>query len=295
VLAPYNVIIFLAIGQRARAAHAYLIMGSFQSLFAVAYSQDDLAQAVEALFRSLIRAVTTGNRELAILQIRYDFNLLETSLENAEPGVRLDLAFEVAVDRLTHYKPQSQLIEAQLDLARSGMLHMLELSSTQGLGKAGRALTEYHLYHALARLDAVRNPGTPPESDDDPDTSVVPVVHDQAEAELAHEFSVLFREGIRAMSAADPRMAILNVIGSFVTIKNMVRSMTHAFYWYPIFEQAFEQFNDPPELSWLEAEQLSLARAGMRLLATQTDQIDRPRNHRSRLGFTQPDGSSKSS
>jgi heme oxygenase len=107
--------------------------------------------------------------------------------------------------------------------------------------------------------------------------------HSKAEAELAHEFSVLFREGLRAMSAADPRMAILHVIGSYVTIKNLVRSMTHAFYWYPVFEQAFEQFKDPPEVSWLEAEQLSLARAGMRLLATQTDQIERQRNHRSRL------------
>jgi hypothetical protein len=239
------------------------------------YSQDDLNQAVESLFRSLIRAVTSENRELAILQIRFDFNLLQTSLANAEAGVRLDLAFEVAVDRLTHYNPQSELIEAHLDLARIGMLHMLELSSNRGLVKAGRAMTESQLYHALARLDTVRNAGSQPEPDGAPETSVVPIGDDQAEAELAREFSVL--------SATDPRMAILHVIGSFVTIKNMVRSMTHAFYWYPIFEQAFEQFKDPPELSWLEAEQLNLARAGMRLLATQTEQIDRPRNHRSRL------------
>ena len=247
------------------------------------YNQNDITKAFEMLFRGLIRAVTTGLPELAIFGLRLDFNMVETYVANAEPGVSVDSAFKVALQRLTHHKPQSELIEAQLELARCGMRHMMELSSTERFAKAGRARTEEDLYAALVRLDAVRNPATSSDEDDDPVEGIPLVDHSEAETELALEFSSLFREGMRAMSATDPRIAILNVIGSFVTLKNMIRSMTHAFYYYPVFEQAFEHFKDPPELSWLEAEQLSLARAGMRLLATQTEQIDRPRNHRSRL------------
>ena len=105
----------------------------------------------------------------------------------------------------------------------------------------------------------------------------------EQEHELAYEFSAMFREVLRAISANNPRSATLNVVRSFVEVAELLNATRHNFYYYYILEEALAAFKDPPKLRDLDTDKLALARAGMRFLATRTDQDDRARNRQSRL------------
>lgn len=103
------------------------------------------------------------------------------------------------------------------------------------------------------------------------------------EIQLATSFSMMFREGIRAVAATDSRSRTSNVVRAFVTSLNTLKSAKHSFSYYPVFEQALESFRDPPGLGPLDEAKLVLARAAMRLLATKTDSSPRLAGYNSRL------------
>ena len=187
---------------------------------------------------------------------------------------------------ITH-KPQSELIEAQLDVGLMGMRHLVELSEARSMAKSRTAASETNLRAALGWLDKVRGSSTaitkPATTTPSPVPRPLSVEQELQESDLALEIAVLFREALRALSANDRRGALNQIMFSYNAAKNLFGRIEHSFYYYPILEQAIEQFQNPQRLTVLETDRLDLARAGLRLLATATDPVISKPGHASRL------------
>lgn len=112
--------------------------------------------------------------------------------------------------------------------------------------------------------------------------ATTPEEHD-LEAEIAAHLTNMFREAMRAVSATDPRGALLNTMREFTKVLEVLRRSTHSFYYLPVFDIALQAFRDPLSINPLDEARLDLARAGMRFLATRTQTGDRPPSYNSRL------------
>ena len=244
----------------------------------------EISHALVELFRDFVRAASSPttsperevDRALTLNQLRY-------TLAAADASADLPAALEGAIERLTAHEPQSEVMEAQLDVGRMGMRHMIELASDEPLRETRTAESEVNVDSAVRwlrgawlRREASRQ--QPPLSADQKDA-----VELEGENELARELSVMVREALRAISANDPRTATLNVVKSFMRVLVQMRAMDHSYSFVPVFEETFAAFANPPELPDLEIDKLALARAGMRFLATRTDRFDVPRKLRNRL------------
>ena len=187
---------------------------------------------------------------------------------------------------ITH-KPQSELIEAQLDVGLMGMRHLVELSEARSMAKSRTAASETNLRAALGWLDKVRGSSTaitkPATTTPSPVPRPLSVEQELQESDLALEIAVLFRETMRAMSANDRRWAVNEILFSYNACRNLVGRIDHSYRFYPILERALEQFENPDVMTDLEEARLDLSRAGVRLLATATDPNSRRRGYASRL------------
>lgn len=246
-------------------------------------ANNDLSHALETVFRSLVRILASDSSPPDTTELVAGVELLRVAFERADLESSLEPSILDAVHQLTDRPCQNEELEAQLRFGRAAMRYMIELvapdASDASLLVADLDLRKnlLGLKESQRRAEAQRQPPplrayhkTAAELDD--------------EQELVREFSVMFREAIRAISANDPRGATLNVVRSFVRMLATLKATSHSFYYYDIFEQAFQAFRNPPRLRDLEIEKLELARAGMRFLATRTQMDDRQRNYQSRLG-----------
>ena len=252
-------------------------------------TQADISQALEHLFRELIRVATTSTPRPRDYRMLWTEQLqdLRAILVGAEPGADLGAAFQSAVTKLLTYEPQSALIEAQIDMGRFGMRHLIELASSEPVAKSRLTSSEMELRGALAWLDTVRDSSSPVTKP--AQTSPVPVPNPltveqaKAESDLAMEIAVLFREAMRSMSANDRRGPLNQVLFSYNACKNLAGRIDHSYYFDPILQLAIDQFNVPAGLTELDAGRLNLARAGVRLLATRTDPDKRRGGYASRV------------
>ena len=253
------------------------------------YTQADVSKALELVFRDVINAATSSTPRTQYQRLFSVQNLqdLEECLVGAAPGVNLAAAFMSAVERLITHEPQSDLIEAQLDLGLMAIRHLAELSEGKSMEKYRTAASETNLRKALAWLDKVRASSSPITKPARTPPSLVPdqLSEDQArqETDLAIEIAVLFREAMRAMSANDRRGAVNEVLFSYSACRNLAGRIDHNYRFYPILERALEQFENPDVMTDLEEARLDLSRAGVRLLATATDPSNRRRGYASRL------------
>jgi len=246
-------------------------------------TSSDVGHALEAVFRRLVRIFASDNSPPDTTEIVSAVQLLRLAFEKTDPESSLEPSLQEALQRLTDRPCQNEELEAQFRFGRAAMRYMIELvapdASDGSLLVADLDLRNnlLGLKESQRRAEARRQP--PPLRADQKAAAEL-----EGEQELAREFSVMFREAIRAISANDPRGATLNVVRSFVRMRATLKTTSHSFYYYDIFEQAFEAFQNPTDLGDLEIEKLELARAGMRFLATRTQLDDRQRNYQSRLG-----------
>jgi len=238
--------------------------------------QAEVTQALQALFRNFVLAATTPTTpaEMLVLSWVQDIKQLYECLRHPEASVDLSAAFMSAVERTTAHEPQSELIEAQLDVGRMGMRHLVALSSGDSMAKSRTADSETNLREAVAWLDKVRAGGSSITKPAPGGPAAVPsrLTEEQElqENDLALEIAVLFREVLRAVSANDRRGAVNQIMFSFNAAKNLAGRIDHSYYFYPIIEQAIDQFQNPERLSVSESDRLDVSRAGLRLLATAT-------------------------
>ena len=246
-------------------------------------TQAEISHALEEVLRDFVRAAswTVTNPE-ELVDRALTLNQLRYSLAGADASADLSAAFEGAVEKLTAHEPESEVMEAQLDVGRMAMRHMIELASDEPMRESRTAESETNLDGAVRWLRSVwpreASRQQPPLRADQKAAAEL-----EGEKELAREFSVMVREALRAISANDPSRATLNVVKSFMRVLVQMRAMDHSYSYIPVFEETFTAFANPPELPDLELDKLALARAGMRFLATRTDRFDRPRKLRNRL------------
>lgn len=245
----------------------------------------EISHALEEVFRDFVRASSSPitSPEIELVDRTLTLNQLRYSLVVADASADLSAAFEGAVERLTAHEPQSRVMEAQLDVGRMGMRHLIELASDEPMAEARTAESETNLRGAVRWLEGARRRAESGGQQPPPSADEKVAAELEGEQELAREFSVMVREALRAISANDPRGATLNVVKSFMRVLVQMRAMDHSYSFIPVFEETFAAFANPPELSELEIDKLALARAGMRFLATRTDRFDRPRKLRNRL------------
>ena len=240
-------------------------------------TQAKISLCLEAVFQDYVRAVSSPitTPEVKLYSWTSHLHQLRNCLVNAEPEVDLAAAFEAAVQSTTTHEPQGDEIEAQLDVGRMGIRHLIELASGEPLAKSRTAESETNLRGALQWLDQVRASSTPISKPNPADPSPVPdnlTPHQaKAESDLALEIADLFRETLRSISADDRRGPMVKVLAAFVASRNLANRIDHSYYFYPILERAIDQFNSPEGLTQIDVSRLRLARAGVRLLATLTD------------------------
>ena len=95
----------------------------------------EVSHALEEVFRDFVRAVSSPITvpEIELVDRALTLKHLRDSLAVANASADLSAAFEGAVERLTAHEPQSRVMEAQLDVGRMGMRHMIELASDEPL------------------------------------------------------------------------------------------------------------------------------------------------------------------
>ena len=252
------------------------------------FTQAEISLCLQAVFQDYVRAVSSPITSPGLKLHSWVSNLhqLRNCLEEVEPEVDLAAAFEAAVQRTTAHEPQSEVMEAQLDVGRMGIRHLIELASGDAMAKSRTAGSETNLRGAQRGLDEVRASSTPISKPDPADPKQVPdslTPHQaKAESDLAFEIAALFRETLRSISANDRRGPMVKVLGAFVAARNLANRIDHSYYFYPILELAIDQFNSPEGLREIDVRRLHLARAGMRLLATLTDRQVRAGGYASR-------------
>ena len=248
-------------------------------------AQAEISRALEEVFRDFIRAVSSPitSPEIKLYSWTSHLHQLRNCLVNAEPEVDLAAAFEAAVQSTTTHEPQGDEIEAQLDVGRMGMRHIIELASGESLAKSRTAESETDLRGAVQWLGGVQRRAESGRQQPPLRVDQKTAVELEGEQELARELSVMVREALRAISANDPRTTTLNAVKSFIRVLAQMGAMDHSYSFIPVFEETFGAFANPSELPELEIDRLALARAGMRFLATRTDRFDRPRKLRNRL------------
>lgn len=246
-------------------------------------ANNDVGHALETVFRGLLRIFASDSPPPDTTEIVAGVKLLRLGFERADPESPLGPSILDAVHQLIDRLEQDEELEAQFRFGRAAMRYMIELAAPDASDGSLRVAdldlrnNLLGLKESQRRAEARRQ--LPPLRADQKAAAEL-----ESEQEIAREFSVMFREAIRAVSANDPRGATLNVVRSFVRMRATLKATSHSFYLYDIFEQAFEAFRNPPLLRDLEIEKLELARAGMRFLATRTQLNDRQRNYQSRLG-----------
>ena len=220
---------------------------------------NDLSLALEAVFRGLIPVVASTSTPPDTTQLIIATRLLQRAFDEAGPELSIEVSLTEALHRLTGGPRQDE-----------------ELAAPDP-GDASQLNAEPGPCDWVIKVDdeGSERPPLPAEQ-----RTAAELEH---EHELAYEFSVMFREALRAISAGNPRGATLNVVRSFVEIVALLNAGRHNFYYYYILEEAFAAFKDSPKLRDLDIGKLALARAGMRYFATRTDQDDRARNRQSRL------------
>ena len=248
-------------------------------------AQAEISACLEDIFRDFVRAVSSPitSPEIELVDRALTLNQLRDSLVVADASADLSAAFEGAIERLTAHEPQNRVMEAQLDVGRMGMRHMIELASDEPMAEDRTAESETNLRGAVRWLGGVQRRAESDRQQPPPTADQKAAAEHEGEQELAREFSVMVREALRAISANDPSRATLNVVKSFMRVLVQMRAMDHSYSYIPIFEETFAAFANPPELPDLEIDKLALARAGMRFLATRTDRFDRPRKLRNRM------------
>ena len=252
------------------------------------YTQAEISACLAEIFRDFVRVVSSPitSPEIKLYSWADNLHQLRKCFLNAEAEVDLAAAFEAAVQSTTTHEPQGDEIEAQLDVGRMGIRHLIELASGDAMAKSRTAASETNLRGALQWLDQVRASSTPIGKPDAADPKPVPskLTEQQAKAErdLAFEIAELFRETLRSISANDRRGPMVKVLAAFVASRNLANRIDHSFYFYPILELAVDQFNSPQGLAQIEDSRLRLARAGFRLLATVTDPHVSSRGYASR-------------
>ena len=251
-------------------------------------AQAEISYALEEVFRDFVRAVSTPTTtaEVKLYSWASHLHQLRHCLVNAQEGADLAAAFETALLRTTTHEPQSDEMEAQLDVGRMGIRHLIELASGESLAKSRTAGSETRLRGAVQWLDKVRASDAPITKPDPADPSPVPASltprQAKAESDLAMEIAELFREMLRSISADDRRGPVVKVLAAFTACRNLANRIEHSFYFYSPLESAIDQFNSPEGLTQDDLSRLRLARAGIRLLATLTDPHVRFRGYASR-------------
>lgn len=251
-------------------------------------TQAEISACLEDIFRDFVRTVSSPiiSPETKLYSWANDLHRLRKCFLDAEERVDLGAAFETALQRTTAHEPQSEVIEAQLDVGRMGIRHLIELASGESLAKSRTAGSETRLRGAVQWLDKVRASDAPITKPDPADPSPVPASltprQAKAESDLAMEIAELFREMLRSISADDRRGPVVKVLAAFTACRNLANRIEHSFYFYSPLESAIDQFNSPEGLTQDDLSRLRLARAGIRLLATLTDPHVRFRGYASR-------------
>ncbi|WP_219895011.1 hypothetical protein [Aquisediminimonas profunda] len=110
---------------------------------------------------------------------------------------------------------------------------------------------------------------------------------EELEADLASIFADIIRECLRALTATNPRPAIRNVAEAFRITQDILEKANCGIRHDQIVVRALTAFRDPPDLHDLDRARLAMARAGMRLFATQTNlnPLDASRLSRDQFNF----------
>ena len=251
-------------------------------------TQAEISLCLQAVFQDFVRAVSSPitSPEVKLYSWASHLHQLRECLVNAQEGADLAAAFETALLRTTTHEPQSDEMEAQLDVGRMGIGHLVELASGEPLAKSRTAGSETRLRGAVQWLDKVRASDAPITKPDPADPSPVPASltprQAKAESDLAMEIAELFREMLRSISADDRRGPVVKVLAAFTACRNLANRIEHSFYFYSPLESAIDQFNSPEGLTQDDLSRLRLARAGIRLLATLTDPRVTSRGYASR-------------
>ena len=120
-------------------------------------TQAEISHALEEVFRDFVRAVSTPTATpgLELVDRALTLNQLRYSLVGADASADLSAAFEGAVERVTAHEPQGRVMEAQLDVGRMGMRHIIELASDEPMAEDRTAESEMNLRGAVRWLGGV--------------------------------------------------------------------------------------------------------------------------------------------
>ena len=197
-------------------------------------TQADISACLEEIFRDFVRAVSTPitSPEVKLYSWADNLNRLRICFLNTEGKVDLGAAFEIALQRSTTHEPQSEVIEAQLDVGRMGVRHLIELASGEPLAKLRTAASETDLRGAVEWLDQLKASSTPISKPARANAQKVPdsltPQQAQAQSDLALEIAELVRETLRSLSANDRRGAMVKVLGAFQASRNLANRIDHS-------------------------------------------------------------------